>query len=298
MVNEEVTNFLSYLNLQKRVSPLTTQSYAFDIGQFFTYVEQDTGEIPVLEDIQHDHIRNFMSSLIEEGFSPVSVNHKLSALKSFFRYLVKTEVLPANPAEKVTGLKMPKKLPVFVDEEPMNRVFSTVAFGNDFEGTRDKLIIDLLYQTGIRRAELVGLKEGDADLFNMQIKVMGKRSKERLVPFDVNLKRSLENYLQVKREQQLMNPYLLVTKKDAPLNHSLLSRVVKSILAEVTTSRKKSPHVLRHTFATHILNNGADINAVKELLGHASLAATQIYTHNSIDKLKKMYNQAHPRSGN
>ena len=295
--DDAITGFLSYINLQKRFSALTIQSYASDLSQFFGHLDESMQEYS-LNDIRHSHIRGFIAQFMENGYEPSSVNRKISTLRSFFKYLVKNEVISQNPAQKAINLKTPKKLPVFVDEDQMGKVFSTLEFGPDFEGTRNKLIIDLLYQTGIRRAELIGLKESDVDIFNMQLKVLGKRSKERIIPFDVNLKRNLENYLHVKKEENLMSPYLLVTKKDTCLTTALVTKVVKNILAEVTTGRKKSPHVLRHTFATHILNNGADINAVKELLGHASLAATQVYTHNSIDKLQKMYNQAHPRSGN
>lgn len=298
MVHDEVNNFLSYLNLQKRVSTLTTQSYATDLDQFFEFLDQNTGGDYTLPDIRHTHIRSFISGLMDKGLSPVSVNHKLSSLRSFFKYLLKNELISINPADKVVSLKMPKRLPVFVDEEPMRQVFSTVEFGSDFEGIRNKLIIDILYQTGIRRAELLNLKEADVDIFNTQIKVLGKRNKERLIPFDISLKRNLEMYLDVKRKNGLSNPYLLVTAVDMPLLPYDVAKAVKQALSQVTTSRKKSPHVLRHTFATHVLNSGGDINSVKELLGHASLAATQIYTHNTIDKLKKMYNQAHPRSGN
>jgi integrase/recombinase XerC len=295
--DDAITNFLSYLRLQKRFSALTLQSYASDLSQFFSHLDANLEEYD-LDRLKHNQIRSFIAHLMEQDFSASSVNRKISTLRSFFKYLVKNEVISQSPAQKVLNVKTPKRLPVFVDEDQMDKLFSTVEFGSDFEGIRNQLILDLLYQTGIRRAELIGLKEADVDIFNMQLKVMGKRSKERIIPFDVNLKRNLEAYLRVKKEQKLMSPYLLVTKKDTLMNTALVTRVVKNVLAQVTTGLKKSPHVLRHTFATHILNNGADINAVKELLGHASLAATQVYTHNSIDKLKKMYNQAHPRSGN
>jgi integrase/recombinase XerC len=295
--DDAITNFLSYLRLQKRFSALTIKSYTSDLSQFFGHLDENLQEYD-LDRIKHTHIRSFIAHLMEQGFSASSVNRKISTLRSFFKYLLKNEVISQNPTQKALNVKMPKRLPVFVDEDQMGKIFSTVEFGSDFEGIRDKLILDLLYQTGIRRSELIGLTESDVDIFNMQLKVLGKRNKERIIPFDVNLKRNLETYLRVKKEQKLMSPYLLVTKKDMPMNPALVTRVVKQVLTEVTTGQKKSPHVLRHTFATHILNNGADINAVKELLGHASLAATQVYTHNSIDKLKKMYNQAHPRSGN
>jgi integrase/recombinase XerC len=297
MVNNAVSGFLSFLNLQKRFSPLTVLNYQSDLKQFFLFIED---EIPrsALGEITYQDIRSFVASLIDQGIAPSSVNRKLSALKSFFRYLLAKEIITVDPAGRIPGPKIPKRLPVFADENQMQHIFSKVIFGNDFEGIRNKLIIDILYQTGIRRAELMGLKENDVDIYNLQLKVLGKGKKERIVPFDIALKRNLETYLHVKKEGQLSNPVLLVTVKNKPLSAGLVTSIVNGVLGQVTTNKKKSPHVLRHTFATHLLNNGADINAVKELLGHNSLSATQIYTHNTIDKLKKSYNQAHPRSGN
>jgi integrase/recombinase XerC len=196
---------------------------------------------------------------------------------------------------KISGPKTPKRLPSFVDEHQMEDLFTEVKFDEGFVGQRDKLILDLLYQTGIRRSELTHLKELDVDLFNSTIKVLGKRNKERMIPISLALKRNLETYLQVKKELNLSNPMLLVSEKDITLSEQAAYKLVKKYLSQITTIQKKSPHVLRHTFATHLLNNGADINAVKDLLGHANLSATQVYTHNTIDKLKKSYKQAHPR---
>jgi integrase/recombinase XerC len=297
MVESAVTGFFSYLSLEKRFSPLTAKNYQIDLTQFFGFLDK---ELPsyTLPTISFQFIRSYIMSLMDSGLSPVTVNRKISSLKSFFKYLLKTGVIENNPTQKIQGLKNPKRLPVFIDEGKLGTVFSSYAFKEGFEGLRDKLIIDILYQTGLRRAEILNLREGDLDIYNLQLKVLGKRNKERIIPFSIELKRNLESYLHVKNQYKLNSPYLLVTLKNTPLSPQKISRIVKEVLSSVTTNQKKSPHVLRHTFATHLLNNGADINAVKELLGHASLSATQVYTHNTIDKLKKSYNQAHPRSGN
>lgn len=296
MFDKEINDFISYLNLQRRTSPLTAISYKTDLLQFFAFLKNETHQLALTE-ITFQHVRNFIAQLKVNGLESSTVNRKLSTLKSFFKYLLRNQIITNNPAQKLQGLKTPKKLPVIVDEFQTEKIFTDYKFKDGFEGIRDRLIIDILYQTGIRRAELLGLQEQSADIFNLQLKVLGKRNKERVIPFSLQLKRNLEEYLGVKKELNLVNSYLLVTLKNKQVGASLVTKIVSSVLNAVTTNKKKSPHVLRHTFATHLLNNGADINAVKELLGHANLSATQIYTHNTIKKLKKAYKQAHPRSG-
>lgn len=296
MVEVEVSEFLSYLSLQKRFSPLTSRSYECDLRQFLAYTREESGEISV-QALNFRHIRSFSADLMEKGNSAVTVNRKLSTLKSFFKFLLRQGYIQHDPTQVVQGPKKPRRLPVFIDESNLTGGLKALPFDDNFEDQRNRLLIELLYQTGIRRAELLGLKETDVDLFNQQVKVLGKRSKERLVPFGRDLLLALRDYLELKKSTNLNHPLLFVTIDNKPLSEPQLARIVKKILSEVTTIKKKSPHILRHSFATHLLNNGADINAVKELLGHASLSATQVYTHNTIEKLKQAYKQAHPRSG-
>ena len=295
--DKAVDEFLSYLNLQKRFSPLTTKNYAIDLKQFFNFLNQEVYDSRLTE-ISYQHVRSFIASLIDKKKSTVCVNRKISCLKSFFKFALKNNLISNNPMQKIQGPKTPKRLPVFIDENQIEKIFNQLKFDSGFEGIRNKLLIDVLYQTGLRRAELINLKETDLDLISLQLKVLGKRNKERIIPFSIHLKRSIQEYLNAKQENNLINSFLFVNLKNIQLSPQALTKIVSEILSEVTTNKKKSPHVLRHTFATHLLNRGADINAVKELLGHANLSATQIYTHNTIEKLKKSYNQAHPRSGN
>lgn len=294
MFDNQLYSFIDYLTYEKRYSAHTITSYKNDLDQFFTFICIDKLPNDITE-INYQHIRSWVSELIKHKIAARSVNRKLSSLKSFFKYLQRQQLISVNPLSKITGPKTPKRLPVFVDEHQMKDLFSEVKFEEGFNGQRDRLILDILYQTGIRRSELTHLKEVDVDLFNLTIKVLGKRNKERILPISISLKRNLEAYLRVKQELNLSNFMLLVSENGNTLTEQAVYRSVKKYLAQVTTISKKSPHILRHTFATHLLNNGADINAVKELLGHANLSATQIYTHNTIDKLKKSYKQAHPR---
>jgi integrase/recombinase XerC len=294
---EEVVNrFLDYLTRQKRFSSLTASGYSTDLRQFSNFLSESYPSLGTT-DVTSTVIRAFIAHMMEQGYYSTSVGRKLSSLKSFFKYLLKTGVVSVNPAKNIRAPKKPRRLASFITEEETGRIFSGMHFENDFVGIRNRLIIDLLYQTGMRRAELIGLLEGQVDLHGLSLRVTGKRNKERVIPFGLPLKRALDNYLTAKNKSGLYDQHLLVSEKDKALRPDQVNNIVAEALAGVTTSSKKSPHVLRHSFATHMLNNGADINAVKELLGHSSLAATQVYTHNNIEKLKKSYNQAHPRSG-
>ena len=294
MFNKQIDSFFDYLTYEKKYSVHTITSYKNDISQFLRFINPNA-ESFALTEFNYQQIRSWVASLIKDKIAPRSVNRKLSSLKSLFKYLQRQQVIAINPMAKISGPKTPKRLPVFIDEHQMEDLFAKVTFEDGFNGMRDRLILDLFYQTGIRRTELTHLKELDVDLFNSTIKVLGKRNKERIIPISLALKRNLESYLQVKQEQNLSNPMLLVSEKGHTLSDQAVYSTVKKYLSQITTIQKKSPHVLRHTFATHLLNNGADINAVKDLLGHANLSATQVYTHNTIEKLKKSYKQAHPR---
>lgn len=294
MFDTHTQSFFDYLEYEKKYSRHTILSYQNDLAQFINHITSQGSEF-IPSDISYQEIRHWIGILMSEKLAARSVNRKLSALKSYFRFLQRQQIISSNPMSKISGPKTPKRLPVFVDENQMQHLFEDITFEEGFKGNRDKLIMDLLYQTGIRRAELAGLKETDIDFYNSGIKVLGKRNKERIIPISLGLKRNLEAYLKVKKEHKLTNPILLVNQKGQAMSDAAIYTTVKKYLSQVTSIRKKSPHVLRHTFATHLLNNGADINAVKDLLGHANLSATQIYTHNTIEKLKTSYKQAHPR---
>lgn len=297
MAIDVTSDFFNYLEKVKKLSQHTITAYKTDLNQYQSFLSEEFDSVSILE-TGHRHARAFIAKLMQEGNSAKTVNRKLSCLKAFFKFLLKQQIIPENNISKVQGPKTAKNLPVFVEELNMEVLLDEVKFEDDYNGMLNRLILNLLYQTGIRRSELLNLKTENIDLHNSEIKVLGKRNKERIIPINLELKRNLNAFIHVKQEKELRQDFMFVTIKNKPLSVSQVYTIVKKYLTLVTTLHKKSPHVLRHTFATHLLNNGADLNAVKELLGHANLSATQIYTHNTIEKLKKTYLQAHPRSGN
>lgn len=290
-LNEELLQlFLNYLEFEKKSSKHTVISYKNDISQFLNCI----GEVTIPEVTSKD-VRYWISELSKEGIAPKSINRKITAIRSFFYYLQQQNRLSQNVARKVHSLKTKKRLPNFVEEEKMNILLDQNFFSEGFVGLRDKTIIELLYTTGIRRAELLGLTLQSIDFSDGSVKVFGKRSKERIVPLLPECIALLKTYI-AERNKIADCDALFVTEKGKACYDKMIYRIVHNYLSSVTTIDKRSPHVLRHSFATHLLNDGADINDIKELLGHASLAATQIYTHNSFEKLREVYKQSHPRN--
>ena len=294
-----VQPFLDYLKFQKRYSQHTIISYQNDLTSFFDFLFAGFGEMQMSE-IPPSLIRSWLASLKEQGIESRSINRKISALKSFFKFQLKGGAITASPMTTIISPKNKKRLPQYVDERGTEVLFKYVEFEDSWKGRTDNLVMQLLYNTGIRQAELVGLKESQLDKSSSQLKVLGKGNKERVIPVSRELINMLTNYTDDKRKffEAFDNEYVLVNEKGNKLYPKYVYNTVKKYLSkkDVTTIVKRSPHVLRHTFATHLMNNGADINAVKELLGHSSLAATQIYTHNTIDKLKDIYKKAHPKA--
>jgi integrase/recombinase XerC len=290
-------SFFKYLQFEKRLSQNTLKAYENDLEQFSNFINSNFPESNI-EESDYNVIRSWVISLIDNGIVPTSVNRKIAALRTYFKFLQSRGVITRDPMTKINALKTSRKLPSFVKENDMNHLLDSVAFEESHEGERDKLILELFYATGIRLSELITLKESDIDLHSQTIKVLGKRNKERIIPFSKSIVQTIEAYrLRKKKEIETKDHgYLFVTDAGGPCYPMMIYRTVKKYLSMHTTSEKINPHVLRHTYATHLLNKGAEINAVKDLLGHSSLAATQVYTHNSIEKLKKVFDQAHPKA--
>ncbi|MBS1625213.1 MAG: tyrosine-type recombinase/integrase [Bacteroidetes bacterium] len=295
-MSPHIQSFLSYIQYERRYSPHTLESYQNDLEQLYYYLKTEYQKEEI-ELATHLEIRSWMVSMMEKEISPRSINRKLSTLKSFFKFLMRKGVVKKSPLAKVLAPKTAKRLPVFVEKNGIDKLMKEVEFPESFEGARDRIILELLYGTGMRRSELLGLRETDLDSYHSQVKVLGKGNKERIIPIQPELRDAVKEYI-THKNAHITHPslYLFVDDEGRQLNASRVYATVKKYLNLVTTINKKSPHVLRHTYATHLMNNGADINAVKELLGHASLAATQVYTHNTIDKLKNIYKQAHPKA--
>lgn len=290
-------SFITYLTHEKRYSPHTITSYQTDLDQFEEYIA-NTFEISFPE-VKHTHIRSYMVDLMEKQTSESSINRKVSALRSLYKFLLREEKVEHNPTVLIKAPKIPKRLPVFVDSQKMNNLLDAEQyFDNSFASIRDHLVIELLFGTGMRLAELIQLKDIDVDMYSGTIKVLGKRNKERIIPINKQLINQVGNYIEQKKLQNFSNNLLnlIVTNTGKPAYPKLIYRIVTLYLNHISTNDKKSPHVLRHSYATTLLNAGADLNAIKELLGHASLAATQVYTHNSIERLKTIYKQAHPKA--
>ncbi len=284
--------FVNYLSSEKRFSEHTIVAYSTDLSQFIQFLSANFQIKDEVSEINFQIVRSWIASLLEEGVSPRSVNRKISTLKTYFRYLIREQVILESPMLKVVAPKSKKRLPVFIEEYQIESLLNEVEFDDGFVGERDKLIIELFYVTGIRLSELINIKVSDVDYNNNLIKVLGKRNKERLIPLSV----SIINNIKLFTKNNDVNNYLFTNLGGTKVYTKLVYRVVKKYIGKISSINKKSPHILRHTFATHMLNNGADINAIKELLGHANLSATQVYTHNTIEKLKSVYKQAHPRA--
>ncbi|MBO7499042.1 MAG: tyrosine recombinase XerC [Bacteroidaceae bacterium] len=296
-MSAHIDSFLDYLRLERAYSPRTVQSYGMDLNEFEAYLRRTDAEL-TLETVDADNVRNWTMEMMEAGQKETSVNRRLSALRSFYRYLLRKEVVKVSPMQTVRGPKKKKPLPMFLREEEMNRLLDETDFGEGFEGERDRLIIEMFYETGMRRAELVGLNEADVDFYRGQIKVTGKRNKQRLIPFGEELGSALRVYLEEKAQEvpEAEDGALFVQKSGRRVTDAWVYTMVKRNLSRVTTIKKRSPHVLRHTFATTMLNHDAELEAVKELLGHESVSTTEIYTHTTFEELKNAYSKAHPRA--
>lgn len=289
--------FLDYLLLEKKYSKLTIHAYQKDIVEFSGFIGLEYGNNSI-DTVNYSQIRSWIVSLVEKGISNRSINRKVSALNSYYKFLLKTESIQINPLAKHKALKTSKKIQVPFSETEIATVLDDINYDNDFEGVRNKLIIELFYSTGIRRMELIELKLKDIDFSNKTLKVLGKRNKERYVPLLNMVMESLKVYLGFRNQLENITDkeVLFLTKNGVKIYETLVYRIINEYFSLASSKVKKSPHILRHSFATHLLNQGADLNAVKELLGHSSLAATQVYTHNSIAELKKVYLNTHPRS--
>lgn len=291
-----VQDFIDHIKFEKRFSPHTIRAYTDDLGTFLGFVKLQF-DVDAPTGITASFIRTWMASMTLQKVQPRSINRKISSLNAFFKFCMVQGLMDANPAKAIKVLKTRKRLPSYVEKDQMERLLEGPYFTTDFSGVTDRLILSILYHTGIRVSELVGLKELQFELTRNQLKVLGKGNKERIIPVHEGLSELVRRYIEEKRHNfpEQTHSNLLLGKKGLPLNARQVYDTVKKYLSLVTTAEKKSPHVLRHSFATHLTGNGAELNAVKELLGHSSLAATQVYTHNSIERLRDIHKKAHPK---
>ncbi|WP_293894612.1 tyrosine-type recombinase/integrase [Flavobacterium sp.] len=289
--------FLDYLLLEKNYSQHTVTAYINDLGFFESFLANEYDDDNLLT-VNYNQIRSWIVSLSDDGISNTSINRKISSLKSFYKFLLKTKQIDSSPLLKHKALKAPKKIQIPFSEKELDMVLNQIIYKEGYEGIRDKLIVDLFYTTGIRRTELINLKLKNIDLTSHTIKVLGKRNKERIIPILTIIEEQVKKYLSERSSIQDVKDgdFFFLLLNGVKLNDSFVYRLINYYFSNVSEKVKKSPHILRHTFATHLLNNGADINSVKELLGHSSLASTQVYTHNSLAELQKVYNGAHPRN--
>jgi integrase/recombinase XerC len=298
--------FIKYIQFEKRYSPHTVLAYRSDLEQFISFLNNPQNQQPAPDpvithpsQVTHHLIRNWMVEMMGKELTARSVNRKIATLRKYFKFLLQEGIIDVNPASKINTPKAPKNLPVVVEDAKLTQMLDDKdIFTSDFKGLRDKLVIETLFGTGIRLSELLGLKETDINAYEGTIKVLGKRNKQRIIPINNELKKLLADYMELKKNQNFHNNSLtlVVTDKGADAYPKLIYTIVQKYLSYISTQNKKSPHVLRHTFATTLLNRGADLNAIKELLGHANLSATQIYTHNSVERLKSIYKLAHPKA--
>ncbi|SNR46229.1 MULTISPECIES: tyrosine-type recombinase/integrase [Hymenobacter] len=292
--------FFDYLRFERRFSPHTVLSYQTDLRQFSDYL-LSTYELADPSQADHTLIRSWVVTLMQQQMDPRTVNRKIACLRSYYKFLLRTGAVQKNPMLRITSPKVAKKLPDFVPEDSLNGLLNSFAFEDTLGGVRDQLVLELLYGTGIRLSELIGIRHDDVSIPGRTVRVTGKGNKQRIVPLNPTLAIVIERYIERKQREfasgSNAHPALLVTDKGEPLYEKFVYRTVKHYLSQITTaSGQQHPHVLRHSFATHLLGKGADLNAIKELLGHANLAATQVYTHLSIDKLKSVFEKAHPKA--
>jgi integrase/recombinase XerC len=293
-----IDSFINYLEFEKKASPHTVEAYRRDLGQFeeFTSISFELSDIA---EAKHPELRAWVIDLVDIGLTTTSINRKIATLRSYYKFLLRSRVISADPTYKLKGLKNPKKLPEFVQESAIESVLNESVYEPTFEGQRDKMVMEFLYLTGVRLSELIGLQWSDINLIEDSVKVLGKRKKERIIPITKGLKQNILLYKKVFEERFSkvgQSDYFIVSNQQKQSYPMMIFRIVRHYLDLFAQTSKRSPHVLRHTFATHLLNKGADLNAVKDLLGHANLAATQVYTHNSMEKLKAVFEQAHPKA--